>query len=185
MDTSAYLQSNDMGESVKQKLKQCGKDVKIYPLAKIINAKNMEIGDFSMIDDFTFIYCGSGIKVGRYVHVASFVSIIGGGELILGDYSVLACGVRVLTGTDTYYNGKRMSTALPLEQRNLIRGKIVVEKDAFIGTNAVIHPNVTIGEGAIVGSNSLVLKDVEPWSINVGSPCKKVGKRPKIAMCDI
>ena len=42
--------------------------------------------------------------------------------------------------------------------------------------------NVTIGEGAIIGSNSLVLKDIEPWSVNVGSPCKKVGERPKVVV---
>ncbi len=105
--------------------------------------------------------------------------------MILGDYTVLANGSRILTGTDTYYGGKRMSTALPLEQRNLVRGKIVTEKDAFVGTNVVVHPNVKIGEGAVIGSNSLVLKNIEPWSINVGSPCKKVGERPRVMVEDV
>ena len=176
---------NDMGETVKSRLKKCGDDVKIYPLAKIIKPEVIEVGDYSMIDDFTFTYGGKGIKIGRYVHIASFVSIIGGGELILGDYTVLANGSRILTGTDTYYGGKRMSTALPLEQRNLVRGKIVMEKDAFIGTNVVVHPNVKIGEGAVIGSNSLVLKDVEPWSINVGSPCKKIWERSRVLVGDL
>ena len=175
----------NMGENVKRRLKKCGEDVEIYPLAKIIKPEVIEVGDNSMIDDFTFIYGGKGIKIGRYVHIASFVSIIGGGELELGDYAVLACGSRILTGTDTYYGGKRMSTALPEEQRNVVRGMIVIEKDAFLGMNAVVHPNVRIGKGAIIGSNSLVLKDVEPWSINVGSPCKKVGERPIVVMEDV
>lgn len=181
----ASLNDENMGEKVKTRLKRCGKSVKIYPLAKIVKPEVIEIGDHSMIDDFTFIYGGKGIKIGRYVHIASFVSIIGGGELILGNYAVLANGSRILTGTDTYYGGKRMSTALPLEQRNVVRGKIVIEKDAFIGTNAIVHPNVKVGEGAVIGSNSLVLKDAEPWSINVGSPCKKVGERPRVVVEDI
>lgn len=164
---------------------KCGVDVEIYPLAKISKPDVITIGQHSQIDDFTFIYGGSGIKIGRYVHIASFVSIIGGGELVIGDYVSIACGARILTGTDSYYGGKRMSTVLPEEQRNVIRGRIVIEKDAFIGTNAVIHPNVIIGEGAIIGSNSLVLKDIEPWSINVGSPCKKVGERPRVVVEDI
>lgn len=175
----------EMGEEVKERLKKCGQEVKIYPLVKIVKPEVIEIGDYSMIDDFTFIYGGKGIIIGRYVHIASFVSIIGGGELVLGDYADIACGSRILTGTDTYYGGRRMSTALPKEQRNVIVGKVVIEKDAFIGTNAVIQPNVRIGEGAIIGSNSLVLKDVEPWSINVGSPCKKMGERPKVVVPDI
>ena len=185
MMPSMIFNDENMGEKVKARLKRCGENVKIYPLAKIVKPEVIEIGDHSMIDDFTFIYGGKGIKIGRYVHIASFVSIIGGGELILGDYTVLANGSRILTGTDTYYGGKRMSTALPLEQRNVIRGKVVIERDAFIGTNAVVHPNVRIGEGAIIGSNSLVLGDAEPWSINVGSPFKKVGERPMVMVEDI
>lgn len=169
-----------LDESIKGRLKRCGENVKIYNLAKIVRPEVIIINSNSMIDDYAFIYGGSGIKIGKYVHVASFVSIIGGGELELGDYSVLSCGSRILTGTDTYYGGKRMSTALPEEQRNVIRGKVTIEKDAFIGTNAVIHPNVRIGEGAIIGSCGLVLKDVDPWSINVGIPCRKVGTRSKI-----
>jgi len=174
-----------MPEEPGTKLKKCGQGVKIYPLAKIAKPEVIEIGDYSMIDDFTFIYGGKGIKIGRYVHIASFVSIIGGGELVVGDYAAIASGSRIVTGSDTYYGGKRMSTALPQEQRNVIVGKVVIEKDAFVGTNVVIHPNVRIGEGAIIGSNSLVLRDIEPWSINVGSPCKKVGERPRVVMPDI
>jgi len=165
--------------------KKQGKNVKIFDSAKIIKPEVIEIGDFSEIDDFTFIYGGKGIKIGRYVHISRFVSIIGGGELYLGDYTVLADGVRILTGTDSYYGGSRMSTCLPIEQRNLIISFVKIEKDAFVGTNAIVHPGIIIGEGAIVGSNSLVLKDIEPWTINVGSPCKVIGIRPKIKYKDL
>ena len=165
--------------------KKVGLNVKIYEYTKIVKPEVIEIGDYSEIDDFTFIYGGKGIKIGRYVHISRFVSIIGGGELYLGDYSVLADGARILTGTDTHHNGSRMSTCLPLEQRNLKVSFIRIEKDAFIGTNSIVHPGITIGEGAIIGSNSLVLKDVIPWTINVGSPSKVIGKRQKIKHPDI
>lgn len=174
-----------MGETVKQKLKACGQCVKVYPLAKIIKPEVVEIGDHSMIDDFSFIYGGKCIIIGRYVHIASFVSVIGGGELIVRDYADIACGSRILTGTDTYQDGKRMTSALPYVQRRVIRGKVVIERDAFIGTNCVVHPNVTIGEGAVIGSNSLVLQDVEPWSVNVGSPCRQIGERPRVVLPEI
>ena len=165
--------------------KYIGKDVKIFEYAKIVNPEVIEIGDFSEIDDFSFIYGGKGIKIGRYVHVSRFVSIIGGGELFLGDYTVLADGVRILTGTDTYYGGARMSTCLPLKQRNVKISVVRIEKDAFIGTNSIVHPGVTIGEGAIIGSNSLVLKNIKPWTINIGSPTKIIGERPKVIHKDI
>ena len=175
----------NMGGKVKERLKSYGEGVVIYPLAKIVNPQMIEIGDYSMIDDFTFTNGGIGIKIGRYVHIACFASIIGGGELIVGDYAVIGYGARIVTGTDTYHGGKRMSTALPQEQRNVTLGRIIIERDVFIATNVVVHPNVIIGEGAIIGSNSLVLKDVEPWSINVGSPCRKIGERPRVTVEDI
>ena len=40
-------------------------------------------------------------------------------------------------------------------------------------------PGVTLGEGAILGANSLAVKDLEPWTIYVGSPAKPVKKRDK------
>ena len=166
-------------------LKKAGKNLKVFENAKIIKPEVIEIGDYSEIDDFSFIYGGKGIYIGRYVHISRFVSIIGGGELYLGDYSVLADGARILTGTDSYYGGARMSTCLPLKQRNLKVSFVRIKKDAFIGTNAIVHPGITIGEGAIIGSGSLVLKDVEPWSINVGNPCKMIKKRPKVNREDI
>lgn len=174
-----------IGDAVKSKLKSCSKNVRIYPLAKIAKPESVEIGECSMIDDFTFINGGKSTIIGRYVHISAFASITGGGELVVGDYSVLAAGSRILTGTDTYYGGKRMSTALPIEQRNLIRGRITIGEDAFVGVNSVIHPNVEIGEGAVIGSCSLVTKNIEPWSINVGCPCRKIGDRPRITVNDL
>ena len=130
--------------------KKVGKNLKIFETTKIIKPEVIEIGDNSEIDDFTFIYGGKGIKIGRYVHISRFVSVIGGGELFLGDYTVLADGARILTGTDTYYGGSRMSTCLPLEQRNLKVSFVRIEKDAFIEINTVVHLGFTIGEGAFI-----------------------------------
>lgn len=162
-----------------------GEDVVVYPWAKIVRADRIDVGKGTRIDDFVFINGGEGTRIGRYVHIASFTSIIGGGSLEIGDYAAVACGARIITGTNSYKAGRRMSASLPLEQQEAYRGKVVIGKDAFIGTNVVVHPNVTVGEGAVIGSNSLVTRDVEPWSINVGSPCRKVGERPKVTLPDI
>ena len=174
-----------MNNDIKGKLKKCGKGVVIYPQAKIVSPEVVEIGDHTKIDDFVFINGGKGIKIGRYVHVASFVSIIGGGELIVEDYCAIAAGSRIITGTDRFKGGKRMSSSLPLSQRNVLISKIVLKKDSFLGTNVVVHPNVIIGEGAVVGSNSLVINNLKPWTINMGNPCRPVRKRPNITVEDI
>lgn len=161
-----------------------GEDVIVYPWARVVNADRIEVGKGTRIDDFTFINGGRGIKIGRYVHIASFTSIIGGGELEVGDYVAMACGTRIITGTNEYKGGKHMTASVPLSQQEVTRGKIVIGKDAFLGTNSIIMPNVTIGEGAVIGSNSLVVKDVEPWSVNIGSPCRRIGVRPMVVVVD-
>jgi len=186
VDASAMHDDQNMGERVKERLRSYGRDVRIYPLAKIVNPEVIEIGDYSMMGDFTFTNGGIGVRIGRYVNIACFACIIGGGELTVGDYAVIGYGSRIITGTDSHNTGKRLSSPLPREeQRDVSRGRVIIEKDVFVGANVVVHPNVKIGEGAIIGSNSLVLKDVEPWSINVGSPCRKIGERPRVTVEDI
>lgn len=54
------------------------------------------------------------------------------------------------------------------------KGKIILRKGCLIGINSVIMPGVEIGEGAIVGSCSLVTKDVPAWTIAAGSPAKVI-----------
>ena len=56
------------------------------------------------------------------------------------------------------------------------KGKIIIEKDAWIGTGSVILPGVRIGEGAVVGANSVVRKDVPPYTVVGGVPAKEIKK---------
>jgi len=57
---------------------------------------------------------------------------------------------------------------------NSKKGKIAIGNDAWIGTGAVILPDVCIGKGAVVGANSVVTRDVAPYTIVGGVPAKKI-----------
>lgn len=57
---------------------------------------------------------------------------------------------------------------------NSHKGSITIGSDAWIGTGAVILPNVTIGEGAVVGANSLVTRDVPSYTVVGGVPAHKI-----------
>lgn len=162
------------------KLKCVGERARIYDMAKIVRPEVVEIGEGTQIDDFVFMNGGQGIRIGQYNHIASFVSVIGGGELVTKDYVGIAAGARIITGTHHYGDGRRISPLIPEEDQCIIRGRVVLEQDVFIGTNAIIHPGVTIGEGAIIGSGGLVLHDVAPWTINVGVPVRVIGSRPRV-----
>lgn len=156
-----------------------GEGAVIYPTAKIVHPEQLWLGDHSTIDDFVFLNAGQGTRIGRYVHIACHVSIIGGGELEMGDYSVLATGARILTATDTFREGSRMSTRLPDAYRNVFRAKVKIDPDAFVGANAVVMPGVAIGEGAVAAAGAVVTGDLEPWTVYVGSPARPLKARPR------
>ena len=164
------------------KLKRCGKNLRAYEFTKIIMPEAVSIGDDCILDDFVFLQGGKRLEIGDQVHIASFVSITGGGEVIVGECAAIASGVKILCGTDRYVDddgNPSAMTASALKGRSPRRGKVVLDRHCFIGANSVVLPDVTIGEGAVVGAMSLVRRDVEPWSINVGIPCRKIGDRPK------
>lgn len=53
-------------------------------------------------------------------------------------------------------------------------GKVKIEKDVYIGAKTTILPGVVIGEGSIVGANSLVNKDIPAFSVAAGNPVKVI-----------
>jgi virginiamycin A acetyltransferase len=69
---------------------------------------------------------------------------------------------------------------IPPEQRRVFKKKVVIEDDAFVGHYCTIMPGVTIGEGAVVAPNSLVVRDVAPWTVVKGSPALAFSKRKRV-----
>ena len=56
-------------------------------------------------------------------------------------------------------------------------GDTVVGNDVWVGSEAMVMPGITIGDGAVIGSRALVTKDVEPYSVIGGNPAKLIKKR--------
>ena len=71
--------------------------------------------------------------------------------------------------------GWEMNTPDPSEMP--FKGDTVIGNDVWIGQNAVILPGVHIGDGAIIGANSIVGSDVDPYTIVAGNPAKPLRKR--------
>lgn len=151
--------------------------VKMFEYTKIIGLENIDFGKNIIIDDFVFIYAKENIKIGNYVHIALHSSITGGEKLIIEDYSAISQGVRILTATDDFKNWGFGNSTIANSFRNINSGLIKISRFSIVGANSVVLPNVVIGEGAMVGANSVVTKDLQPWGIYVGN--KKVGERNK------
>ncbi len=151
--------------------------VKTFEYTKIIGLENIDFGKYVIIDDYVLIYAKEKITIGNYVHIASFTSISGGGELIMGDFSGLSSGCRIITGSDDFKGDGFGNPTIAEEFRNVKIGKIYIGKFSIVGTNSVILPDVSIGEGATVSAGSIVTKDLEPWGIYVGN--RRIGWRNK------
>ena len=151
---------------------------KIYELAKIVNRNNFCIDFFSQIDDFVFINAGSKTEIGKFVHIASFCSVVGGGEFYMEDFSGLSAGCRIVTGSDDFNGGGLTNPTVPAVYTNVTKSFVRIKRHVIIGTNVTILPGVTIGEGVAVGAGCIVRKDLEPWSIYAGQECRRVRDRP-------
>ena len=167
-----------MGDNVRSSLKYCGEEVILYPLCKIINARNLEIDDNSRIMDFAYIDAGTGAKIGKYSFVTWHAVIEGNAKTTIGDRCFVGPGAKLLTST-YQFDGFFTNEKLPEETRQTLYGDIILENDAYVGANSVVMPGVKIGEGAVVGANSLVTSNCKPWGIYFGNPAKRIGWREK------
>jgi acetyltransferase-like isoleucine patch superfamily enzyme len=165
-------------------LKAHGNNVLIYSLTRITSPGQISLGSHVIVDDFVFLQGGLGLTVGDFVHVASFASITGGGRCMIGDFSTVSSGARIFTGTDIPDGSGLVNSTIPDEYRSVARLETRLASFSFVGANSVVHPGVTVGEGAVVGSHSLVLEDVEEWTINVGIPSRPIKSRPRSRMLD-
>lgn len=63
---------------------------------------------------------------------------------------------------------------------------IVIDDCVWLGANVTVCPGVTIGEGAVIGAGSVVTRDIPPYVIAVGNPCRalrEITEADKLNLC--
>lgn len=101
--------------------------------------------------------------------------------LKVGSYTSIAEGVQILLGgehrTDwltTYPFPAMVDEVRDIKDYAPSKGDVVIGSDCWICTNAVILSGVTIGHGAIVAAGAVVTRDVPPFAVVGGNPCKQI-----------
>lgn len=92
----------------------------------------------------------------------------------IGAYSSIASGVQIGGMEHAYWD---LSTSCHLTDKSIAGNITHIGHDVWIGADSIIRQGITIGEGAVVGANSFVNKDVPPYAIVVGSPAKIIKYR--------
>ncbi len=118
-----------------------------------------------------------------------------GDRLIIGRFCQIGRGVEfVMNGanhqmnavtTFPFYTLEGWDMAPPSHEDLPLKGDTVVGNDVWIGQNAVILPGVHIGDGAIIGAESVVGSDVEPYTVVAGNPARAIRRRFDDEMIDM
>lgn len=151
--------------------------VDIFDPTLLLNPGMIVIEEHSRIDSFCKLEGGRGLRIGEYVHVASFCHLnIGGGTLEIGDHCFFASGSKVVTGGNKD-DGRSMSAVSPAELQVLKYGVVAFEPYSGMLTNATVLPGVTLHRGAVAAAGSVVTKDIPEWEIWAGAPAKFLRRR--------
>lgn len=148
-------------------------------LKNIVRNPNIIVGDYTYYDDFEnvenfeknvkyhFDFVRDKLIIGKFCMIASDVTFIMNGANHLTD-AITAYPFSVFgEGWEHAMDGKSYPN----------KGDIKIGNDVWIGYNSTIMAGVTIGDGAIVATNSTVTKDVEPYAIVGGNPARLIKKR--------
>lgn len=158
--------------------KAVGKKVLISRKASIYGEENISIGNNVRIDDFAML--SGRVEIGNHIHISAYTALFGGkAGICMLDFSGLSSKVMIYATSDDYSGNALTNPVIPDTYRKVYEKKVVINKHVIVGASTVILPGVEIGEGAAVGSMSLVNKNVEPWTIYAGIPAKHRAERKK------
>lgn len=158
-------------------------DDRIVYLKNVITKPNIEVGDYTIYNDF--VHDPRDFEKNNVLYHYP----INGDKLKIGRYCSIACGSKFLFTSGNHALASLSTYTFPifyeewgLDAKDICgawdnKGDIIVGNDVWIGFEAVILSGVTIGDGAIIGARAVVTKDVPPYTIVGGVPAKTIRKR--------
>jgi acetyltransferase-like isoleucine patch superfamily enzyme len=155
-----------------------GRNIYIFPEVRIMRPRFISIGDNVTIGRGTDIYVHPihsdlkdyMIRISNNVHIGIY-NIIGARESIILEDNVLI-GPHVMIGDHSH---QYENIEIPIKLQEATKGGPVrIERDSWIGANVFVLPNVTIGRHSVVGANSVVNRNIPPYSVAVGAPARVI-----------
>ncbi len=153
---------------------------KLCFLKNIITNPNIIVGDYTYYDDFEDVY--------NFEKNVKYHFDFMRDKLIIGKFCMLASGVTfIMNGANHKIDGittypfsifrNGWESVTPEITDLPYKGDTIIGNDVWIGANSTIMPGITIGDGAIIATNSTITKDVAPYTIVGGNPAKLIRKR--------
>ena len=165
---------------IKGRFKKFGRNSFVIPsINQIVGGGNVEIGD--------------GVKIGRMATITTWKGNESEGHILiknsdkLGDFIHISAidrieiGENVLTGrwvtiVDNAHGCLTDYDTAPINRQLISKGSVTIGRNVWIADKVTICPGVSIGDGSIIGANSVVTKSIPPFSIAAGVPAKIINK---------
>ena len=156
-----------------------GKRFRLGRLPFMVGHTHIYIGDdvnfFGKVDIFSGrIFDEPRLVLGNRVDIGHNVTFVVNKEVVIEDDVNVASGVRFMDSDAHPRDAADRIADLPPKPEEI--KPVHICKNAWIGQNAFILKGVTVGEGAVVGVNSVVVTDVPPYSVALGNPARVVVK---------
>ena len=122
-----------------------------------------QIGENSVVNNGLTVVLPKNVTIGKGVTVMNGALMMAAGGITIEDKVLIAANVKLITNNHD-----------PYERDILTCRPILIKEGAWVGAGATILPGVTVGKYAIVGSDSVVTKDIPDYAVAVGTPAKVI-----------
>jgi acetyltransferase-like isoleucine patch superfamily enzyme len=153
-----------------------GPDVKVHGSVVIINPERLTLGNHVRIDPFCILSATGEINIGSYVHISGHCSLVGEAGIEVEDFVSISHGAKIFSVSDAG-RGYLVGPMVPVELRNVTRGRVHLMRYAVVGAGAVVMPGVIVEEGSVIGALSLARRNVPAWTIWSGVPARRIKTR--------
>ena len=119
------------------------------------------LGENTVVNNQLTVVVPKNVKIGKDVTVMNGALMMAAGGITIEDKVLIEANVKLISNNHD-----------PYERDVLLCKPILIKKGAWIGAGSTILPGVTVGKYAIVGSDSVVTKDVPDYAVVVGTPAK-------------
>lgn len=159
--------------------KALGRDVLVHSTCVLRNCGAIALGDGVRIDPFTVVSVAGGAEIGAFTHIAAHCLLTGAEAIVIGAFSGLSHGGKILSATAEFSGGGLAPPMIPADFRCDRAAPVRLGDHALIGANSVVLPGADLGDGAAFGALALIKGRHEPWTLNAGAPAKKIGMRDR------
>ncbi len=130
------------------------------------------VGDNVVIFPCVFFEHLDKLEIGNNVSIHQMCYIDAAGGVVIGDNVSIAHRSTVLSSNHSYSDKKT-----PIKYQDMILKRTVIKNDVWIGCGVTILAGNSIGNGVVIGANSVVTHDIDDGSVVVGNPSKVIKNR--------